>query len=425
MEWQGLVDKGELFAYLGPKLEKDPVTGEMVDKHSKELVAKGEKMLCVLGIADAEVVVRLEARPLLMDHSNIVVGIMQPIDNEMVGNSVGQKLKPAGLMLDKLAGVMFKGLRLAVNRGHVINVNAVEGGSSAVPDVNQDGWVLHALTGVSDVHTVLEQPSVADDVYRGIGLVTEWGRNRGSQEVASGKSDPNAETLGENVLVAQSTSTRSSNPLKQIEGTLIIPITRMRDEINQQFLSDPDDEYLVEVIGKDNARNWEQITPEQIRTHTRFVCESSGREHSKAVLTQQLLQANQVAPNALAAGQPVRLDRLLYQLQTMGFGFSEEEAGWWLPAVKQELEDGSGEQMDQLMAQTQQMTEQNKFLAQQVQAMQLQIQMMFPLGLPMEGGENGQGGGGSTTSPGQELPQSTSEQGVTESANQRNLTSVG
>lgn len=420
-EWQGMVNKKKLFSYLterdGPKLERDIRTGELVDVYSQELVEDDEDIMCVCGVTNGEVVNRLDK--FFLDHGNIVVGIMAPIDNEMVGDCIGKQAKPGGKMMDILTGIMFKSLRIAVNRGHLINVNAVEGGSAGVPDVNQDAFVLKCLDNPNLVHKILDQPSVVEDIYRAQALVERFTRDRTAvSEISSGKADPNAETLGENLLVSQETSVRSDDPLEVIEDGFIIPIARLRDEINMTFLDD--EEYLMEVIGEEGIRDWVPLSPDQIRAHTRFMCESSGREQQKATITQQLIQTNQISPNALAAGQPVRLDRMLHDLMVDGFGTSEEKAGFYFPAVKLELETGSGEQMDQLMSQTQQVTEQNKLLAAQVQQIQLQIQMQFPLGLPLpEGQENGQGGGGgSTTSPGQELPQPTNETDAAQSLNQ-------
>ena len=409
-EWQGLVNKKKLFKYLGPKFEKDIRTEQMVDVHSLDIVSEDEKVMCICGVVNGAVVVRLDK--FFLDHGNIVVGIMAPIDNEMVGDSIGRQAKPGGKMMDILFGIMFKSLRVAVNRGHGINVNAVEGGAAGVPDVNQDAWVLKCLENPAQVHKIIDQPSVAKDVYQAQALVERATRDRTAvSEVSSGKADPNAETLGENLLVSQETGTRSEDPLEIIEDGFIIPIARLRDEINMLFLTDP--EYLIEVIGEEGVRDWVPLAPEQIRAHTRFMCESSGRESQKATITQQLLQANQIAPNALAAGQAVRLDRMLHDLMVDGFGTSEEKAGFYFPAVRLELETGSGEQMDQVMASNQQMAEQLKALQLQQQIMLTQA---FPLGVPQPGQENGQGG--STTSPGQELPQPTNEEDAAQSLNQ-------
>ena len=409
IEWQGLVDKAELYSKLGPKMEPDPLTGEERDLHDKALIKPNEKVMCICGVVNEEVVARLDELPFGLDHENIVIGIMEPIDTEVAGNSVGQKLQPAALMLDKLAGIAFKALRASVNRGHLINVRAVEG---EVPDINQEAWVLRCLDNPNVVHKILDQPSISKDVFTMMAAVENWGRNRtGIQEITSGRGESEAETLGEVQIVANQAGLRISDPLEMIEDTFVIPVARMRDEINMQFLmrGENPEQYLMEVIGQDGAQNWEEVSPQQIRAHTKFMCESSGREHDRAVVTQQLMQANQIAPNALAAGQAVRLDRGLHDLFTSGFGRSSEEADWWLPAVKVERESGTEEQMDQLMAQNQQLTE-------QVKNIQLQIQAMFPLGLPVgqEEGANGSGGG-SPTSPGQELPQPTDEAGATQS----------
>lgn len=420
-EWQGLVDKKKLFSYLqkrdGPRFELDPRTNQFVDVISPELVKKDEMVMCVCGVTNTEIVNRLDK--FFLDHTNIVAGIMSPVDNEMVGDSIGRQAKPGGKMMDVLAGIMFKSLRIAVNRGHGINVEAVVNGEAGVPDVNQDAWVLKCLEDPNRVHKIIDQPSVARDVYQAQAIVERWTRDRTNvSEVTSGKADPNAETLGENILVAQETSVRSDDPLETIEDTFIIPIAKIRDEINMLFLDDK--QYRVEIIGEEGERNWVSLTPDQIRAHTRFTCESSGREENKAVITQQLLQANQTAPNALAAGQSVRLDRMMFRLFTDGFGRSEEEAGFFFPAVKAEIDTGSGEQMDQLMSATQQQTEANKLLQAQVNSLMLQIQAQFPLGLPMEGGgENGNSPGGSTKSAGQQLPQPTSEAGAVQSNLQR------
>lgn len=420
-EWQGLVDKKKLFSYLqrrgGPRFELDPRTNQFVDVISPDLVKKGETVMCVCGMTNAQIINRLDK--FFLDHSNIVAGIMSPIDNEMVGDSIGRQAKPGGMRMDALGGIMFKSLRIAVNRGHGINVEAVVGGEAGVPDVNQDAWVLKCTENPNQVHKIIDQPSVARDVYQAQAIVERWTRDRTNvSEVTSGKADPNAETLGENILVAQETSVRSDDPLEMIEDKFIIPIARIRDEINMLFLTD--EKYRMEIIGEEGERNWVSLTPDQIRAHTRFMCESSGREENKAVITQQLLQANQTAPNALAAGQSVRLDRMMFKLFTDGFGRSEEEAGFFFPTVKAELDSGAGGQMDQLMAATQQQTEANKLLSAQVNAILLQIQAQFPLGLPMaKGGENGNSPGGSTKSAGQELPQPTNETDAVQSNLQR------
>jgi hypothetical protein len=418
-EWQGMVDKGRLFEHLGPEMKTDPRSGLEVDVHSSELVEKGEKVMCVCGIVNNEIVARL-GEFFLSDHSNLVMGISTPLDDEVIGDSVARQVKPAAMMIDTLAGVMFKALRLAVNRGHIINKSAVVGD---IPDVNSDGFVLTVNGSVNDAHTILDQPSVSQDIYQSIALVEQWARNRtGRSEVGAGRSDPNAETLGENEMVDNASSIRSSDPLEQIESTFIIPLARIRDEINGIFLTDP--EYMMEVLGEEEAQAWQPMSPEQIRAHTRFLCESSGREQQKSVITGLLLRLNQIAPNIISAGQEVRLDRAMYQLQTDGFGRSSEEAEYILPTVKMENLNGTGEQMDELMAANQTGRAQLEQMTQQLQQLQLQIQMMVAPEMAMNGLDGGGGGGGaspggggggSVAGPNQEVSQQTGAGGVSDS----------
>lgn len=408
VEWQGLVDKAALYEFLGPDIQPDPLTGIPVDLRSLKLVKENEKVMCICGVVESQIVARLEALPFQLDHENIVIGIAAPIGTEIAGNSIGQMLKPAALMMDVLAGIAFKALRASVNRGHAIDVMKIEGGAAGVPDVNQDAWVLNCLGDPNSIHKIIDQPSISTDVFAMMAKVEDWARNRtGIQEISSGRADPDAETLGEVTKVEANVGRRSADPLEMIEETLIIPITRMRDEINMQFLmrGEKPEEYLIEIIGEDGVRSWTPMKPQQIRAHTKFMCEASGRESDRAVITQQLIQAQQIAPNALAAGQAVRLDRGLHDLFTSGFGRSKEEADRWLPGVKIEDEQGSADQMDELMAGNQQMMELIKKMQME---QQLLIGQLFPLGIPQET-QNGSDPETSVTSPGQELPQPTNE----------------
>lgn len=80
--------------------------------------------------------------------------------------------------------------------------------------------------------------------------------------------------------------------LVQLETSLILPMVKKANKINQQFLDRP---YVIRVVG-DRGVYWHKtVNPEDIAGEVNFVCHASMRHSEKAVLVEQLMKAGQVA----------------------------------------------------------------------------------------------------------------------------------
>lgn len=380
IEWQGWVDAAELYDYLGEDATELPP-----DKEA----------FVVCGIADSTVVVRLQEDPLQLGRENVIVGWAIPEEDEFFGGSMADRVMAVHHGSQAAMGMLLENFKQTVNAMWIINTSALKK-TGSTPLVNRAGHVIQTNQNVNDVVKRVEQPAVAQDLYKLLAMFEQLGQDTTNmQDTIQGRAEPGAETLGENTIIAGQAELGLRRALRCFEATFVEPLYELRNEINANFL---DEEYVFNVIG-DGVVNWRSIQPDQVRARVDFVCESSTRETNKAVIGQQLLQLMEMAPVAAAMGQPVRADLMMQKwLQTMG-SMREAETLMFFPLVQ--MEKLQGFDANQLMVQIAIAKQQNEVAAS------------APQPLP---GEQGQPG---------ESPQPTTEQGAVESANAQTQTEIG
>lgn len=387
VEWHGMVNRNELYEYLGYDItEVDQMTGQEVpifDAH--------ERCWAICGIVNSQVVVRLEEYPFELGHPNIIIGVISSEEDDLLGSDIAMRIKAVQKGLQNLAGMLTANFKQAVNQQWAINQNGLI--QKQDPVANLPGKIWLTNTDPNKVITALRPPGVADDIYNFIALMTDWGKNAsGIKDPILGSGSPDAETLGESQIAAAQASLRLRDYLKSFEDTLVRPLYETRNQINMQFLDAP---YIYRVIGE-SVLEWRQIEPEQIRANVDFVCESSTRETNRHVITQQILQFAQVAPLAAQLGFPVRMDKLLEQLASQGFSWSQEIVDAVLPTIRME---NAGTDMNQIILQ----------------------QMMMG---PQMQNQGGQDASANAPTPGKELPQPGSEGEAIRRNNDRSQTEV-
>ena len=379
IEWQGMVDKAPLYAWLGSRQKIGPE--QMAD------VQPGERVWCVCGVADGTEVVRLEEDPLQLGRPNVIVGTAMLEEGELIGNALALKALPEHMASQSVMGYLLENFKQSVNAMWGIDTSKLR---KKKVIVNEAGGVIETNEDPNKVLKRIEQPGISKDIYVLLEFFNQLAKDSsGIQSSIEGKADTNVETLGEfNTLAAQS-DLRMRDALKNFEITFIEPLYTMRNEINTNFLDAP---YVFGIIGE-SAIEWRTIEPGQIRTNVDFMCESSTRETNRAVLGQQLLQLMEVAPQALAAGQAVRLDKIMMEwLETIGT-MKQTTAMEFFPLIQ--MEEQQGVDLNPYFAQT----------AMAIQAMAAQP-------------PQGPGGNGDS-------PQSRSEGEAQESAQAKGQTQVG
>lgn len=382
-EWQGWVDKKELYKYL--RLPIDEETYE-----------ENEKCLAVIGVCEDKYLVRLEEAAIDIGRPNVIIGVISREEDEVSGGSIADKILAVQKAMEKTAGIILANLKLSVNAGHVVNRNQITNEGDI--DINAEGFVLETTGDVRQVHARIEQPKVAPDLYAWFDILKYMGQAAsGINDPTSGRGDPNAETLGEVQILSNQNSKRLIAYLKSFENSFIVPWYSIRNQINMEFL---DDDYIFLHFGE-SGLDWKTITREQLVASVMFRCESASRETNRAVITQQILQATQIAPLAIQAGQPVRIDKMLYELYTSGFSWSAEKAEDYLPLIRMEKNTGQ-QQMDELLVK-------NAINAQLMMALQ-----------GLLAGANGNG----AKSPNEEIPQPTDEAGAVNANQSRQRTGV-
>ena len=382
IEWFADVDKKELYDYLG----KPP-----------ELVAPDEQTCAVMGWV-GETLVKLDEIGFETGKPNVIVGIMQSDENELIGTSLADKVCAVAYALDVLMGMYLENFKQSVNRGNVVNKSAIVTGASSV--LNEAGFTLEVNGDVDKAYRAVEPTRVSPDIYIALNeLFPQLGQDAGGiQDILSGRGEVGADTLGESQMVATTAGMRLTNYLRTFERSFIEPLWDLRNQINIQFLNE---DYLFRVIG-DDAVGWRRVTPDQIRANVEFVCEASARETNRLVITQQLIQTMPISKEVMEAGYPVRLDKQLGELLERGFSMSTDKVREWLPSLKLE------EQGIDINA----MLIQNMMVEMQMKNVMAQTQMMQ--------GQMAQGAMG-----GGQLPQPNSEEEATESLQGANQTQVG
>ena len=385
IEWHGMLNKRELYEYLG------------YSEEDMALLLSGdedEKTRAIVGVVNDKVVVRLEETPYDFNAPNIVIGVIQGDEDELIGTSICDKIYATHKGQEALMGILLENFKQSVDAMWIINTNAIVGGGASM--VNKAGTVLETNANPNDVAKRVEQPGVAKDIYVLHDMFeNDSKQSSGLENLIGGRGEPAAETLGESQIVVNQASLRMINYLKSFEE-FIQALYDMRNQINMQFL---DTEYIYGVIGE-GAIEWRPIQPEQIRANVDFICESSSRETNRAVITQQIIQLAEITPMAQQMGFPIRFDKLISNLCEQGFSWTQEKIEEILPSLKLEKQ---GVPIDEMLMQR---------MMIQLQVSQLQAAMG---GMPPEGG--GQ--------PGGQSPEPNNENEAIESANARNQTQVG
>ena len=332
VEWQGLLDKKALYEY-----SKIPTSVEVDDgmggTKMEPICGKGEKTWAIVGVVDTKTVVRLEESPFDFDGPNVVVGVIQPDEAELLGVSISDKISPTQRALEILRRMSIENMKQQVNAQWVMKKGAILNYNSA--KANNPGQVFETNEDVDKVVKRIEPSMVSPDITLMEGKVTQEGQNAsGEQDIITGKGDPATETLGESEIVAGQASLRMSDYLRSLEETLVEPIYQMRNQINMQTL---DQNYVYGIIGE-GAIEWRTATPGQIRANVDFICESSTRETNRIVITQQILQFAKAAAMAANMGTPVRFDILLGSLAEQGFSWPTRKVQEILPSLKMEQE---------------------------------------------------------------------------------------
>lgn len=381
VEWQGLVDKQELYEYLISKQELDP--SELATIKPKE------RVWCVCGVANGLVVNRLQADPLMLGGPNIVIGIIASDEDELSGKSLYQLAFAAHHGSQDTMGILLENFKQSVDAFWILKSGALIGKK---PILNKAGTALETNEDVNTVAKRVEQPPVAKDIYTLLAMLDMEGKDTtGVKDVISGDGDPSSDTLGESQMNMVRASLRMTDYMRSFEDTFVKPLYKMRNQINANFI---DEEFRYGVLGE-GAMQWRPIDPAVIRAGVDFVCEASTRESNRNVLIQQMLQFIQLAPLAIQAGQPVRIDKLMAKLAETGFSWKQEEIFELLPLLR--IEQQGGMDIDGMMVN-------NAMTMQALGRMKM-----------LTGGGSG---------PGQELPQPTSEGEAVQSANARQTPQV-
>lgn len=379
VEWQGRLDKRELYTYIG--------------KPEEELraIKPGETVSGIVGLVDDKVVVQLREEPFRLDRPNIVVGQIGSEDEGLPGTSIAQKIEPFQKASEVLVGMALDNLKQSVNAGWALNKRMIVGDVN----VNEPGFIIWTNDDVTKAARRIEQPRISPDLF----VLMEYFKQR--RQLVTGFTDPTTgvaaagvETLGEATQVLNRGMIRSSDYIRSFENSYVVPLYEMRNHINATFI---DAEYAYRIVG-DKAAEWRQITPGQMRASVDFICEASTREVNKAVIVQQHLQFVQMAPLAINAGYPVRIDKMMAKLASSGFSMPLDDIYDYFPFIRAEKE-GQVPIDDMIM---------QKYILQ----VAAEMAMMAGAGqTPMPGNGNGTG---------QEIPQSTSEEDAVASNQQRN-----
>lgn len=316
VEWQGQVSKTKLYDYLGED------TAE-IEEH--------EMCWAIVGVANGDVVVRLHESAFEFDGPNIIVGFIEPEEDEFMGVSVADKILGMQRGLDSLMGMAMTDFKKSVNRASIIKESAVlnEGDIR----LNDAGFVLRTNDDVDKVFKDIPAANISKDFYEFYNLFYQMARNAsGLSSIMTGKGEAAADTLGEANLAAEQGSQIMRDHLKCFEDTFIQPLYEKRNAINEQFLDAP---YVYGVIG-DGVIDWRMAQPAQIRAAVDFICESSVRETNRNIITQQTIQFLDAATGAIQAGFIVRLDKILEQLAESGFSWRQEIIDAVLPTIAME-----------------------------------------------------------------------------------------
>jgi hypothetical protein len=389
IEWQGPVNKKELYAEL-VLLREDIIEvepghlymeimtddkGEEIDRKVIEIETDDEMCWAICGITNDELVNRLEPNPFGLYCPNIIVGYMLSEDEGLTGAlSLAELIEAVHRAMQSNMGMWIENLKQSVDAGYVIKRDAVLNASTL--QMNKAGFNIETNQDVDKVYKRVEQPRVSPDIMIFHQILEQTGQDAiGRDEIVTGKGDPATQTLGESNMVFQQALLRTRDYLKTFEDSFIIPLWRMRTAINSEFITQ---DYAVRVLGE-KGYEWRKISAAQVKSAVDFICESSKREQQKAILAQQIMEVAKIAPLAIQAGQPVRIDVLLDELTETCFSWVEQRRHRFLPLIAYEKEIGSPA-MNKMLAE-------NAFL----QNAMLRISMISAAGNALVGTPGGNG----------------------------------
>ena len=230
---------------------------------------------------------------------------------------------------DVIMGIHLQNLMQSVNSGHIINTSMIQTPGKVI--TNKPGWTLEVTGDVRSAHKRIDMQPISPDIYVLQQMFTQEGQDAsGVQDIIEGKSEGGAETLGENELIMDQASLRMNALLRSFEETGVQPFYEMRNQINMQFIDAP---YAYMVLDE-AGREWRTIEPGQIRANVDFICESSSRESSRMVISQQILQLLKLSPSLKMMGFPVRIDLLASKLCEKGFSWGRQEIEAVFPSLK-------------------------------------------------------------------------------------------
>lgn len=390
VEWFGMCDKAKLYEYLIAAGRMNP---------EGAVAEPDEKCWAIIGMANGNTIVRCEESPFPFEGPNIVVGVIEVEEGEIVGLGLSSKIYSIVKALQHLNDTLLENVKQAINSGSIINTSAIKKTNEI--KVNRAGWILEVTSKPSDVYARVDVPNVMPDIIACIEMLRQRGQNAtGIQDFTSGRGDPSVDTATESSIVSNQAGLRMRNYIKSFEDTFIRPLYEMRDAINMAFLDQP---YVIRVIGEQGAE-WRTIKVDQIRASVDWVCTGSARETNRAVITQQMLQLADPAALAEKAGFPTRWDKLIRKLVESGFTWTRRESEEYWPTLKADSQGMNGMAIDI-----------DAILIQQFLATKGAI-LAPPQ--PPGGGGLGEGGGGDN-------PEPTSEADALSGAANRNLPDVG
>lgn len=322
IEWHGWVKAYELYAYE-----------DRIDELTQ--IDDAEEMVpVVMGVVNGQVLVRLDENPLKLDQPNIIIGFAMPEEDELTGGSLAEKVMACHKGTQDLMGMLMANFHQSVNRMWVVWKSAI---LNQKPMVNEPGFVFETNQDVNKVIRSLDPPSISQDIYKIIAYLAQLGKDASSiQNPMQGKPDAGIETLGEMGILAGQAELPLRKALGTFETTFVEPLYAMRNAVNTNFIDAP---YAYGIIGE-SAVEWRTIEPGQIRARVDFMCESSTRETNKGVIGQQLLQWIKLAPQAAAAGQPVRIDKMLRKFGEVIAAMKPKETLEFFPLIEAEERQG-------------------------------------------------------------------------------------
>ncbi len=363
IEWHGTVDKYDLYEWMNENhplfkgkypleieqqtlLTEEEIAGlgktveeltpaDLIRTEMIPTVERGETTQAICSVTEGKVIVRLEETPFDFHTPNIVIGVMQSDEDEVLGLSLAEKINAVSESLDTTMGVLIENFVQSVNAQHVINTSMILTGAETL--VNKAGGVIEVNDNVNAAHKRIEQPQVAPDIFNFIDFMKQTGEDASSiQGILTASGEQGLPTLGANEIALDQATTGLNEYLKSFEETYIEPLYDMRDQVNVQNL---DQDYVYGIVG-DGAINWKKATPGQIRANVDFICESSTRESNRMIIVQQILQLLQVMPALTAAGIPVRLD-LVVKMLMENFNWTQDTIEDILPLLKMEKDGGT------------------------------------------------------------------------------------